>query len=150
MSFSVAIRTQMSTLKHNIRQQQAQLHNLENTLLRGPRPLPRDIFNSPPYTTDELDQLYPSSHASVTSSSSSHPTPTAKLLRRSSFEVLSSLAGPDSNLPLPRRDKRSSSFGEDDIREGIPTSTPSKRSGSPTRSINRMCISLASGLFNNL
>ncbi|KAH8833085.1 hypothetical protein DL96DRAFT_1492919 [Flagelloscypha sp. PMI_526] len=34
----VAVRNQVSTLKHTIRHQQAQLHNLENKLLVGPRP----------------------------------------------------------------------------------------------------------------
>lgn len=37
---AVAIRTQMSTLKHNIRHQQAQLATLEKEVLRGPPPAP--------------------------------------------------------------------------------------------------------------
>ena len=128
----------MSTLKHSIRQQQAQLHNLENTLLRGPRPLPRDVFNSPPMTVGELDMAYSATNYSGASSGSSSPNMTAKSLKRSSFEVLSSLAGPDSNLPLPRKDKRASSFGEENgIREGIPIYSPTKRAESPTRSLNR-------------
>ncbi|KAF8872789.1 hypothetical protein CPB85DRAFT_1349380 [Mucidula mucida] len=34
----VAVRNHISTLKHTIRHQQAQVHELENTILRGPRP----------------------------------------------------------------------------------------------------------------
>jgi hypothetical protein len=38
--FVVSIRTQMSSLKHEIRHKQAQYNNLETTLLSGPRPIP--------------------------------------------------------------------------------------------------------------
>lgn len=138
----------MSTLKHNIRQQQAQLHNLESTLLRGPRPLPPGIFNSAPFTLEELDYSPYASSTLYTSSAPSganSPSPSAaKSLRRTSFEVLQSLAGPDSNLPLPRREHRSSSFGDDgsvgEIREGIPLPSPSKRAQSPTRTLSRTCL----------
>ena len=134
----------MSTLKHNIRQQQAQLHNLENTILRGPRPLPPGVFNSPPMTPDELDDPSPSrshSHTPSSASSSHFPShPTLKVQRRSSYEVLSGLAGPESSLPLPRLNNngRRGSFGEESgIREGIPVTSPSKRVSSPTRTLSR-------------
>ncbi|CAL1714338.1 unnamed protein product [Somion occarium] len=122
----------MSTLKHNIRQQQAQLHNLENTLLRGPRPLPPGTFNSSPLSP-EYDQFSPQP-------SSSSPT---KMARRTSYEILSGLAGPDSSIPLPRRDTRSSSFGDENgIKEGIPTSGFGKlRPPSPTRTLSRIPVS---------
>lgn len=124
---AVAIRTQMSTLKHNIRHQQAQLQSLENVILRGPRPLPPGVFNSPPRSPIELDQA----------STSGSPYMSQRLQKRNSFEILHSLAGPDSSLPLPRREERSRSFGEEnDIREGIPTSHGT-RSQSPTRTLSR-------------
>ncbi|EPT01083.1 hypothetical protein FOMPIDRAFT_1036424 [Fomitopsis schrenkii] len=128
---TVAIRTQMSTLKHNIRHQQAQLQSLENVILRGPRPLPPGVFNSPPRSPIELDQA----------STSGSPYMSQRLQKRNSFEILHSLAGPDSSLPLPRREERSRSFGEEnDIREGIPTSHGT-RSQSPTRTLSRIPVS---------
>lgn len=137
----------MSTLKHNIRQQQAQLHNLENTLLRGPRPLPPGVFNSPPMSPDELDDPPSSSgrshsHNPSTASSSSYTT---RMQRRSSYEVLAGMAGPDSSLPLPKANggARRSSFGEDGgIKEGIPVTSPTKRVSSPTRTLSRTSASL--------
>ncbi|KAI0339570.1 hypothetical protein BDW22DRAFT_1431475 [Trametopsis cervina] len=130
----------MSTLKHNIRQQQAQLHSLENIILRGPRPLPPGTF-SPPQSPNEFDSFHmnmpPSSYASSSNGSTSTPSKVAR--RRSSFEVLSTMAGPDSNLPLPKVLGRSPSFGEE-IREGIPTSSPSKRLSSPTRTLSRIPV----------
>ncbi|RPD58985.1 hypothetical protein L227DRAFT_564427 [Lentinus tigrinus ALCF2SS1-6] len=121
---TVAIRHQMSTLKHNIRHQQAQLAALENTVLRGPRPLPPGIFNSPPMSPAELDAT----------------PPPPRIARRSSFEALQGLAGPDSSLPLPRKGS-SLSFGEENgIREGIPTGSGSaNRSSSPTRTLSHEC-----------
>ena len=128
----------MSTLKHTIRQQQAQLHNLENNLLRGPRPLPPGVFISPPLTALELDGSLPTSSAASSGSASPRASASAKLLRRTSFEVLQSLAGPESNLPLPKREQRALSFGEENgIQEGVPTSSPSKRAHSPSRSLHR-------------
>lgn len=116
----------MSTLKHSIRQQQAQLHNLENIVLRGPRPLPPDtsdiMLSSPP----------PSSFS---------PVPTAtKVKRRSSYDVLQGIAGPESSLPLPRREAE-----ENGIQEGVPMSfgvgpsspTSFKRASSPMRTLSR-------------
>ncbi|GJE98542.1 hypothetical protein PsYK624_147740 [Phanerochaete sordida] len=146
---SVAIRTQMSTLKHTIRQQQAQLHSLENNLLRGPRPLPPGILSSPPMYPDDLDNdPSPSSARSHSHTPSTGSTSQAiKLQRRSSYEVLSGLAGPESSLPLPRPNGngvRPSSYTEESplsIREGIPVTSPSKRVSSPTRTLSRIPIS---------
>ncbi|KIP01856.1 hypothetical protein PHLGIDRAFT_26828 [Phlebiopsis gigantea 11061_1 CR5-6] len=130
----------MSTLKHNIRQQQAQLHNLENTILRGPRPLPPGVFNSPPMSPDEFDDPSSSSgrsHSHTPSTSTFPSSPLLKLQRRSSYEVLSGLAGPESNLPLPRPSANGGIFGEEGgIREGIPALSPSKRVSSPTRTLS--------------
>ncbi|KAI0738425.1 hypothetical protein C8Q80DRAFT_1205159 [Daedaleopsis nitida] len=128
---TVAIRHQMSTLKHNIRHQQAQLATLENTVLRGPRPLPPGIFSSPPMSPAELDP-------SLSSSSSSN----LKLARRSSYDALQGLAGPESGLPLPRRDLKMSFGEENGIREGIPTGAGSGyRASSPTRTLSRIPVS---------
>ncbi|KAL4249868.1 hypothetical protein ABKN59_002032 [Abortiporus biennis] len=146
----VAIRTQMSTLKHNIRQQQAQLHTLESTLLRGPRPLPAGVISSPTSPSD-YDFISPSSNSyfsqASTASTSTSPSsfnPTPKMQKRNSFEVLQGLAGPDSSLPLPRRDSRANSFGEENslngITEGIPTGV-NKRAQSPTRTLSRIPVS---------
>lgn len=119
----MAIRTQMSTLKHNIRHQQAQLATLEKEVLRGPRPLPPGIFNSPPMSPAELDAAAPPSSY------------TPRIARRSSYDALQGLAGPDSSLPLPRRES------ENSIREGIPTSSGSgQRASSPTRTLSRTSL----------
>ena len=124
----VAVRNQVSTLKHTIRHQQAQLHNLEN-VLRGPRKLqelPQDDMASPP----------PSSYVPVDA------TPT-KVKRRSSYDILQGIAGPDSSLPLPKKD----GLEENGIQEGVPANfgtspaspIPSyKRVSSPTRTLSRM------------
>lgn len=141
---TVGLRTQISTLKHKIRHDQAQLHTLENTVLRGPRPIPLGILDSPPMSP-EFDSdlpLYPGrSHSHNPSPSSGSFTSHAlKMQRRSSHEILSSMAGPDSNLPLPKPKGRSESFGEDNgysIREGIPTPAPNMRAASPTRTLSR-------------
>ncbi|KAI0923633.1 hypothetical protein AcW1_006531 [Taiwanofungus camphoratus] len=127
-----AIRTQMSTLKHSIRHQQAQLQTLESTILRGPRPLPPGLLNSPPLSPTDLDLNSSPGHSSSF---------TPRLQQRNSFEVLQGLAGPESSLPLPRRDERRSSFGEENgIREGIPTAS-GKRAPSPTRTLSRIPVS---------
>lgn len=127
----VAIRTQMSTLQHNIRHQQAQLNTLRNSILRGPRPLPPGILDSPPMTPSDFDDGPPPPSSF-----------TPRIQKRSSFEVLQGMAGPDSSLPLPRRD-RGPSFGEEnEIREGIPTGSNSKRTPSPTRTLSRTSILL--------
>lgn len=73
---------------------------------------------------------------------SSSASPSSKKLRRSSYEVLQGLAGPDSSLPLPRRDINGNEF--DGIREGIPMLSPTsyKRMSSPTRTLSRASLSL--------
>jgi hypothetical protein len=133
----------MSTLKHNIRQQQAQLHNLENQILRGPRPLPPGMI-SPPRSPDQLSSELPPQPPQFS-------TP-QKIQKRSSFDVLHSMA-PDSNLPLPRRDLPPSqpSKQEGGIPEGIPVDfggqvSPNsyKRMSSPTRTLSRTSFLLVS------
>lgn len=128
---SVAVRNQVSTLKHTIRHQQAQLHNLENVLLRGPRKLQDDDMTSPP----------PSSYVAVDA------TPT-KVKRRSSYDILQGIAGRDSSLPLPKKDV----LEENGIQEGIPATPPSyKRVSSPTRTLSRMSvISTRAIIFYNI
>ncbi|GBE89524.1 hypothetical protein SCP_1601860 [Sparassis crispa] len=129
---TLAIRTHMSTLKHTIRHQQAQLHTLENVILRGPRPLPPGIMNSPPLSpTDPETAPSPGQTTFLT----------PKLQKRASYDILQGLAGPDSSLPLPRRDMRRLSFGDENgIREGIPTSN-GRRAPSPTRTLSRIPVS---------
>ena len=124
----MAVRNQVSTLKHTIRHHQAQLHNLENVLLRSPRKLqelPLDDMTLPP-----------SSYVAA------NATPT-KAKRRSSYDILQGIAGPDSSLPLPKKDI----LEENGIQEGVPTNfttspaspSPSyKRVSSPTRTLSRM------------
>jgi hypothetical protein len=128
--FPVAVRNQISSLRHSIRQQQAQVHNLENVILRGPRPYADISF----------------SDSMSTPSPASPPSATAKLPRRTSFEVLSGIAGPDSNLPLPTLQREMNGLDDNGgIREGIPmsfgagSSTPThhKRPSSPTRTLSR-------------
>jgi len=64
-----------------------------------------------------------------------------RVQKRNSFEVLHGLAGPESSLPLPRREERSRSFGEENgIREGIPTSSWTRQQ-SPTRTLSRIPVS---------
>lgn len=67
--------------------------------------------------------------------------------RTSSFEILQGLAGPESLLPLPKRESLqiNSSPRPDGIREGLPTdfasdslgASSSKRPPSPTRTLSR-------------
>ncbi|KAH9040385.1 hypothetical protein EDB85DRAFT_134253 [Lactarius pseudohatsudake] len=131
----VSVRHHMSALKHTIRHQQAQLQNLENHLQRTPRLPLTTSTNSPP-----------SSPPSPSPSDLPPTTPNGKIRRRSSFDVLQSLAGPDSNLPLPRRDP--GSLSQDGIREGVPmdfgagpSSQSYKRQSSPTRTLSRIPVS---------
>ncbi|KAJ3931464.1 MAG: hypothetical protein NXY57DRAFT_1007293 [Lentinula lateritia] len=142
----VAVRNQISTLKHNIRQQQAQVTGLENHILRGPRPYP-NLSDSMSSSTLNLTSPPPSSY------SGRSPTPNGssptKVARRTSFEVLQGIAGPDSNLPLPiagRRDLGHSvngSLDDNGIKEGVPMTTPIayKRISSPTRTLSRIPVS---------
>lgn len=126
----VSVRNQVSTLKHTIRHQQAQLHSLENHLLRGPRPLPQEYID---------DMTSPTSPPSSSYSGASTST---KMKRRSSYDILHGIAGPESNLPLPRRD---GALEENGIREGVPMNfgagsvspTAYKRTSSPTRTLSR-------------
>ncbi|KAH7874099.1 uncharacterized protein C8R40DRAFT_1111315 [Lentinula edodes] len=142
----VAVRNQISTLKHNIRQQQAQVTGLENHILRGPRPYP-NLSDSMSSSTPNLTSPPPSSY------SGRSPTPNGssptKMARRTSFEVLQGIAGPDSNLPLPiagRRDLGHSvngSLDDSSIKEGVPMTSPTayKRISSPTRTLSRIPVS---------
>jgi hypothetical protein len=116
----------VSTLKHTIRHQQAQLQTLENVLLRGPRPYPPEI-SDPGMSSPPLNGVQSSP---------------SKMNRRSSYDVLHGMA-PDSNLPLPRREP----VALEDFREGVPMTftngtnpaPPSsyKRGSSPTRTLSR-------------
>ncbi|KAI6112989.1 hypothetical protein F5141DRAFT_1188201 [Pisolithus sp. B1] len=117
---TVAIRNQVSTLKHSIRQQQAQLHSLENVILHV-----LDISHPPVAYNNSFS--------------------TPKMQRRSSFDVLQGLAGPESNLPLPKRESITPILKvADGIREGIPLEfgggSPHrdllKRISSPTRTLS--------------
>jgi len=154
---TVALRQQMSNLRHSIRQQTAQLHNLESIVLRGPRPLPPGMINSsPPSPTDSFFQTSSSHRSFDMSLPPLSPNSINNSNKRNSREHLYGLAGPESSLPLPRRDlsrtRNVSGGGVDDgmdgIKEGIPSSfgstssahlyTP-KRQSSPTRSLSRTC-----------
>jgi len=129
----------MSTLKHSIRHQQAQLQNLENIIQRTPRmSMSISTSSSPP----------PSPLPDPPPSDIPPTTPNRNVRRRSSFDILQSLAGPDSNLPLPRRDP--GPLSQDGIREGVPmdfgagpSSQSYKRQSSPTRTLSRGCQSLS-------
>ncbi|KAJ7043781.1 hypothetical protein C8F04DRAFT_1073271 [Mycena alexandri] len=130
----VAVRNQVSTLKHTIRHQQAQLQSLENMLLRGPRPYPPEI-GEPPGSAPMISSSPPSAASNA-----------LKMSRRSSYDVLHGIA-PESSLPLPsRRDGPAL----EDFREGIPmsfngvgpASPPGyKRPGSPTGTRSRIPVS---------
>jgi len=126
----------MSTLKHNIRHQQAQLNNLEHIVRSVPRPLVPEVI-------EDYHNMASSSTSSTPPSSfvPNGPTP-IKMKRRSSHDVLLSIAGPDSSLPLPKREP----VDENGIQEGVPMtfgvspiSPPSyKRVSSPTRTLSRV------------
>ncbi|KZV70877.1 hypothetical protein PENSPDRAFT_431427 [Peniophora sp. CONT] len=144
---SVSIRNQMSTIRHSIRHQQAQLSTLESNLPKAQRRLSITSPSPPP------SPLPPNGRTSPMSQDPSTPSKTSK--RRSSYEILHNLAGPESSLPLPRpRDSPASPspFGGDAIPEGIPVdhsngaSSPTeashnRRKSSPTRSYSRIPIS---------
>ena len=127
----------MSTLKHNIRHQQAQLNNLENVVRNSPRP----------YVPELIEDYHPMASSSTSSTPPSSFVPnvptTTKMKRRSSHDVLLTIAGPDSSLPLPKRDPPD----ENGIQEGVPVtfgvssaSPPSlyRRVSSPTRTLSRV------------
>ncbi|KAF8159359.1 hypothetical protein B0H34DRAFT_400565 [Crassisporium funariophilum] len=136
----VAVRNHMSTLKHNIRQQQAQLSTLENIVRSGPRPYGPEVTEDMMAASSSTSSSPPSAFAPAV------PTPT-KMKRRSSHDVLLSLAGPDSNLPLPKP-KPIELVEENGIQEGVPmtfsvTSTSPvsyKRMSSPTRTLSRIPV----------
>ncbi|KAG1739357.1 hypothetical protein EDD22DRAFT_922411 [Suillus occidentalis] len=145
---TVAVRNQMSTLKHSIRHQQAQLHSLENIILRGSRPLPPGFMapsHSPHPSSEDVLDISPCPVSYTTSFS------TPKMQRRSSFDVLQGLAGRESNLPLPRRESATPILKRDGIREGIPMdfggspvhAMNTKRMSSPTRTLSRNARALA-------
>ncbi|KAG1774137.1 hypothetical protein EV702DRAFT_1127008 [Suillus placidus] len=144
-SDTVAVRNQMSTLKHSIRHQQAQLHGLENIILRGSRPLPPGFMassHSPHPSSEDVLDISPCPVSYTTSFS------TPKMQRRSSFDVLQGLAGRESNLPLPRRESATPILKRDGIREGIPMdfggspghAVNTKRMSSPTRTLSRIPV----------
>ncbi|TFL04620.1 hypothetical protein BDV98DRAFT_562559 [Pterulicium gracile] len=115
--------------------QQAQVHHLETVLSSSPRQ---------PIMPNDLATM---SRASPT------PSLSSKMQRRTSFEVLQGIAGPDSNLPLPSRLNGLDDVGSGSIREGVPMSfglgnsqshlSPSKRTSSPTRTLSRNARALA-------
>lgn len=135
----------MSTLKHSIRQQQAQLHSLESIIIRGPGPLPPGFMASSNHVSHPSDDVLDIS--SPPSSYNANFT-TPKMKRRSSFDVLQGLAGRDSSLPLPRRESVTPGFKAEGIPEGIPmdfgslsnTRDPVKRISSPTRTLSRTSL----------
>ncbi|TFK17296.1 hypothetical protein FA15DRAFT_676175 [Coprinopsis marcescibilis] len=173
-----AVRNQMSSLKHSIRQQQAQLNNLESIVRVGPRPYAPDMLdelndNVTTNSTGSTNGSYANYNYAAASSSATPPPPSAyvspppvstsptstaaiKMKRRSSYDVLQNIAGPESSLPLPKRVESSLSLNDMDagsgtIKEGVPmsfgisppngTSPPfSKRIPSPTRTLSRIPI----------
>ena len=125
----------MSTLKHNIRHQQAQLNNLENVVRNSPRQYVPELIEDHPMASSSTSSTPPISFVPNV------PT-TTKMKRRSSHDVLLNIAGPDSSLPLPKREPAD----ENGIQEGVPmtfgvsSANPSlyKRVSSPTRTLSRV------------
>ncbi|KAF8997903.1 hypothetical protein BDQ17DRAFT_1248068 [Cyathus striatus] len=135
----VAVRHQVSTLKHTIRQHQAQLNSLENIIRSGPRPYSNsstDLSLSHSLSNSISEDMASTSSSPPSSFASSAAISAAKMKRRSSFDVLQGIAGPDSNLPLPRKEEN----GTNSIPEGIPTSPSYKRASSPTRTLSRIPV----------
>ncbi|KZP24476.1 hypothetical protein FIBSPDRAFT_857165 [Athelia psychrophila] len=146
----VAVRNHISSLKHSIRQQQAQLQTYENVILRGPRPYPPGInpssmSHSPAASTADLASDTRTSTASEsTAPSSVRPTtPSPKIRKKSSFDSQDS-----EMMPPPRREWESMKEGS--IREGVPMEfgvAPAsslghhKRVSSPTRTYSRIPVS---------
>ncbi|THH07317.1 hypothetical protein EW145_g3458 [Phellinidium pouzarii] len=140
----VSIRNHMSTLKHTIRHQQAQLHTLESVLQRSSLPTlgsNKITANSPSSSSrDFASSPLPSSYIGLGHTSRAQR-------RNSSFEVLQGLAGPESFLPLPKKDV--GPIRSDDIQEGVPadfaasltsSENHSRRSSSPTRTLSRIPV----------
>jgi hypothetical protein len=145
----VAIRAQISAIKHSMRQQHAQVSKLENELLQGPRPIPGGPLEPTPSLSASTSSN-PSHNRSGSGGSMNGGVSRPPVLnRRSSRDVLEELAGPDSSLPLPMSNMRfaaSASSLHSGIQEGVPmefnknsstTSLPSKRTPSPTRTLSR-------------
>lgn len=139
MSLIVAVRNQISTLKHSIRHQQAQVTDLETHI--------RSSSIASMATSSASSSTLRSPPPSYTPLSTT-PTNTngSKVSRRTSYEVLQGIAGPDSNLPLPMtgvgraNGSLNGSSDENGIREGVPTSPTSyKGLSSPTRTLSRAC-----------
>ena len=123
----------MSTLKHNIRHQQAQLNNLENIVRSGSRP------NVPEFIEDYHIMAASSSSMPPSSFVPNGSTPT-KMKRRSSHDVLLSIAGPDSSLPLPKREPVDENGTQGvPMTFGVSSASPTlyKRVSSPTRTLSR-------------
>jgi hypothetical protein len=92
----------------------------------GPRPYGQELMDDSNYNmAASSSSPPPSSFVQPTTQ-----TPVA-MKRRSSHDVLSSLAGPDSSLPLPKREIVPEENG---IREGVPMQPSYKRASSPTKS----------------
>ncbi|EJD47933.1 hypothetical protein AURDEDRAFT_183690 [Auricularia subglabra TFB-10046 SS5] len=118
---AVGLRTQISTVKHEIRQQTARLQSLENALQRAPRPIPN---------------LSPTS-------------PENPLRRRSSLNdaALAANGNYDSLIPVPARNRNSNTH-QQGIKEGVPLESLQTNlatahrhgAGSPTRSISRIPV----------
>ncbi|CAK5267769.1 unnamed protein product [Mycena citricolor] len=152
----VAVRNQVSTLRHSIRHQQAKLMSLENVLLQGPRPYPPELVDSLSSTSTPSSAMsFPSSRSSASISSlttvTTTPPSSPPSKRRSSYDVLRDLA-PESNLPLPRREGRdSNAAGLEDFKDGVPMDfereggssggASYKRLSSPTRTLSRIPVS---------
>ncbi|KAI0309216.1 hypothetical protein OF83DRAFT_94029 [Amylostereum chailletii] len=144
----VLIRNQMSTLRHSIRHQQAQLQHLESALQLAPRRPITPMQPSPPSSP-----LPPAANGTGASPPSPSPLTLKASRRRSSFETLASLAGPESSLPLPLPKREREQGMGSSIREGIPMefggAGPSregygyayKRQSSPTRTLSRIPVS---------
>lgn len=131
----------MSSLKHTIRHQQAQLQSLETILHRSPRPLSASLSRKPSYSPiDPPGELVTPQASPVPGT----PQSTKKQRRTSSFDILQGMAGPDSLLPLPKKDAAGSVVRSDGIREGVPadfspslSSSLARRTSSPTRTLSR-------------
>ncbi|KAE9403481.1 hypothetical protein BT96DRAFT_990148 [Gymnopus androsaceus JB14] len=120
----VAVRNQISMLKHNIRHQQVQVSKLEIlTHIWSSLSSMASTSNSSLSLSLGSLPLPPSSYTSAHS-----PTPTSKATRRTSYKVLQGIAGPDPGLPLPvnghgRMNGGGNSLDKinvNGIREGVP------------------------------
>jgi hypothetical protein len=143
--YTVALRSQISTAKHAMRQQAAQLARLEDELARSPRGLSASTSttSSFPASLPTLDLRAPGDTSPTPPSSYSSHMGKEKLARRASRDVLEEIAGPASNLPLPvtlpvgnpRLNASTSSLVSDaqSIREGVPAEFAAPKSGPPTR-----------------